>query len=506
MRRRFQFLTRRPIRLVPITFAIFIAVVTALLMLPVAKQGAGRTGFLDSLFTATSAITVTGLSTLDVPSHWSGFGQVVLLFAIQVGGIGIMTSTAFLGLLVSNKLGLRGKLMTQAELNPTLNLGDLRLIILKTFAIAAVVELVVAAMLAARFYFGYGFSGVASLWQGLFHAVSSFNNAGISLFHDSFTRFRTDWLIIGPSMAAAVIGSLGMPVLFELTRRGWGRRRWSLHTKMTLAGTTILFVGGWIVFLAFEWSNPGTFGPLAWYDKLLPSLFQSTALRTSGLHSIDVGALHEQSLLVSVALMFIGGGAAGTAGGIKVTTFFVLLWVIWAEVRAEPDVSAFRRRISPPVMRQALTVALVYLAFSAVAVVIMQMLEPRLLLEPIMFEVTSAAATVGQSTGITPVLSDPSLFLLIFLMFGGRIGPVLLATSLAMRARQRLYRYPEGRPLVGLSTPARRRTAATSEDGHSLTVVQFVAQKGLPRCPVKPGNAPAVSRSGCSSCCRSLPR
>ncbi|WP_026924879.1 TrkH family potassium uptake protein [Glycomyces arizonensis] len=446
---RFQKFTRHPIRLVPFAFAVFIAVVTVLLMLPIARQGAGRANFTEALFTATSAITVTGLSTVDIPSYWTGFGQVVLLFAMQVGGIGIMTSTAFLGLLVSNKLGLRSKLVTQAELNPTLNLGDLRSIILKTFAIAAVVEAAVSLMLAARFYFGYGFGGASALWQGLFHGVSSFNNAGISLFSDSLMGFRTDWLICGPSMAAAIIGSLGMPVLFELTRRGWGRRKWSLHTKMTLTGTAILFVGGWIVFLVFEWSNPGTIGPLAWYDKLLPALFHSTALRTSGLNSIDVGALHEQSLMVSVVLMFIGGGAAGTAGGIKVTTFFVLLWVIWAEVRAEPDVTAFRKRLSPQVVRQALTVALVYVAFNAAAVVLMEIFEPQLLLEEIMYEVTSAAGTVGQSTGVTPLLSEPSLYLLILLMYGGRIGPVLLATSLAMRTRQRLYRYPEGRPLVG---------------------------------------------------------
>src|SRR5690606_25380057 len=180
MRRRFQSFTRRPIRLVPVTFAVFIAVVTVLRMLPVAKQGTGRTGFLDARFTATSAITVTGLSTLDIPSHWSGFGQLVLLAAIQDSGSGIMTSTARLGLLGSNQRGLRGKLMTQAELIPPLNLGDLRLISLKTFALAVVVDLAVTVMLAARFSFGYGFRGAASLWRGLFHAVSSFNNGGIS--------------------------------------------------------------------------------------------------------------------------------------------------------------------------------------------------------------------------------------------------------------------------------------------------------------------------------------
>ncbi len=449
MNRLFLHLTRYPVRLVPVVFAVCIAVVTALLMLPAAHRAGERTEFVDALFTATSAVTVTGLGTLDTAAHWSRFGHIVILLAMQIGGLGIMTSAAFLGLLVSRKLGLRSKLLTQAELNPTLNLGDLRSIILKTFAIAAVIEFAVAAVLAARFYFGYDFGLTSALWQGLFHGVSSFNNAGFSLFSGSLTVYATDWAICGPFIAAAVIGSLGMPVIFELARRGRGRRKWSLHTKMTLTGTTILFVAGWIVFLAFEWSNTGTIGQYAWYDRPLPALFQSTMLRTTGFNSIDVGSLNEHSLLASVGLMFIGGGAASTAGGIKVTTFFVLLWVIWAEIRSEPDVSAFRTRLTSQVVRQALTIALVYLTFNSAAVLLMQMFESSLSLEPIMFEVTSAAGTVGQSTGITPSLSDPSLYLLIFLMYGGRIGPVLLATSLAMRARPRLYRYPEGRPLVG---------------------------------------------------------
>ncbi|THV42388.1 TrkH family potassium uptake protein [Glycomyces buryatensis] len=449
MSKLFARIARHPIRLVPITFVVVILAAGGLLMLPVAQADPGSTHWVDAFFTSTSAITVTGLVTLDTPVHWTMFGEGVIMVAMQVGGLGIMTSAAFLGLLVSKKLGLRSRLIAQAELHTSVSLGDLRGVILRAFVVAGLVELTVAVILTLRFHFHYGMPTGEAMWQGLFHGVSSFNNGGFSLFSDSLMGFVNDPWVIGPVAAASIIGSLGMPVIFELTRRGWGRRKWTLHTKMTLAGTSILFAGGMVVFLAFEWSNPATLGPMGWHEKLWPAFFQSAMLRTTGFNSIDVGAMQEHSLLTSIVLMFIGGGSASTSGGIKVTTFFVLLWVIWSEVRGEPDASAFRTRLSVAVIRQSLTIALIYVAANAAAIVTMQMFEPQFALHEIMFEVTSALATVGQSTGITADLSTPSRLLIVFLMFVGRIGPVLLATSLAMRTRQRLYRYPEGRPLVG---------------------------------------------------------
>ncbi|WP_199042752.1 TrkH family potassium uptake protein [Glycomyces salinus] len=440
---------RHPIRIVPVGFAAAILTVAGLLMLPIAQTAPGSTGWLDALFTGTSAITVTGLITLDTPAHWSTFGEGVIMAAMQVGGLGIMTSAAFLGLLVSKRLGLRTRLMAQAELHPTVELGELRGVILRAFAIAGIVEFLVSIALSLRFHFGYGMGRFEAFWQGLFHGVSAFNNGGFSLFSDSLMGFAHDPWIIAPVSAAAILGGLGMPVIFEVTRRGWGRRKWTLHSKMTLTGTGILFLGGWFVFLAFEWSNPGTLGPMGWHEKLLPSFFQSAMLRTTGFNSIDVGQMQEHSLLVSIVLMFIGGGAASTAGGIKVTTFFVLLWVIWSEVRGEPDASAFRTRLSGAVIRQSLTIALVYVALNAAAVMTLTALQPEFSLHQTLFEVTSALATVGQSTGITADLNSVSKTLVTVLMFVGRIGPVLLATALAVRNRTRLYRYPEGRPLVG---------------------------------------------------------
>jgi trk system potassium uptake protein len=437
-----------PVRIVPVAFAAVILAAAGLLLLPAAQSTEGGTRFVDAMFTATSAIAVTGLVTVDTPTHWSGFGEAVILVCMQLGGLGIMTTAAFLGMLVSRKLRLRSKLMTQAELHPSISLGDMRSVLRFAVIYTFAVEIAAAMVLALRFHFAYGFGAGESVWHGVFHSVAAFNNAGFALFSDSIMGFATDPWISVPLILGTILGGLGIPVVFELTRRR-RLRRWSLHTQMTLSGTAVLLFGGWLVLLALEWSNPATFGQFAWHDRFLPAFFQSAVLRTSGFNSIDVGQLGDDSLLVSMVLMFIGGGSASTAGGIKVTTFFLLMWVIWAEIRGERDASAFRRSLPTPVVREALTVALVYLALNVAAVMLMQRFEQDITLAPIMFEVVSAAATVGQSTGITYDLGDPSKWLLTVVMFGGRIGPVLFATSLAMATRKRLYRFPETRPLVG---------------------------------------------------------
>jgi potassium uptake TrkH family protein len=438
---------QHPVRLIPIGFIAAIFAGAGLLMLPVSQAEPGNTRFVDAVFTSASAIAVTGLITVDTPVHWSPFGQAVILVCIQVGGLGIMTSGVLLGLLVSRKLGLRTRLMARAEHSSALNLGDVRAVIVRTMVFTMVVEIVVAVLLAIRF--AANGHGAYSLWLGVFHSVSAFNNAGFALFSDSIMSYATDPGISLPICVGAILGGLGMPIVFELTRRGWGRRKWSVHTKMTLTGSAILLFGGTAAFLFFEWSNPATFGQWAWHDRFLPAFFQSAVARTSGFNSINIGALTEDSLFATIVLMFIGGGSASTAGGIKVTTFFVLLWVIWAEVRGEPDVNAFRHRINHAVVREALSVALVYVACNVLVVFLLQRFEPGTDLMPLMFEAASALATVGQSTGITFDLTDPSKWLLTAAMYTGRIGPVLFAASLALRTRRRLYRYPEGRPLVG---------------------------------------------------------
>lgn len=438
---------QHPARLVPLAFLLAILLGTCLLMLPVSRAGPGTTPFLTALFTSTSAVCVTGLIVEDTPAYWSGFGQGVILVLFQIGGFGIMTGATLLGLLVSRRLRLSNRVLAQAETR-SIALGDvaglLRLILLVTVS----VEAVVAVILTMRLHYAYQEPWPSAIWNGLFHAISAFNNAGFSTYSDNVMRFVADPVVIVAITAAVMLGGLGFPVLYELRRTPRQPARWSVHTKITLLGTAVLFIGGWAAVLGFEGSNPATLGPLDLTGKLLGSMFHSAMTRTAGFNSVDIGKMQTETLAVSYALMLIGGGSAGTAGGIKVTTFLLLGFVVLAEVRGEPDTTAFRRRISSEVQRQALSIVLLAVGVVAVATLVLLSLTD-LDLRDVMFEVISAFATVGLSTGITASLPPSGQVVLILLMFCGRVGTVTVGTAFALRHRQRPYRYPEERPIVG---------------------------------------------------------
>jgi len=438
---------QHPARLVPLAFLLAVLAGTGLLMLPVSRAGEGAAPFLTALFTATAAVCVTGLIVVDTPTYWSGFGQVVILVLFQVGGLGIMTGATLLGLLVTRRLRLGARLVAQAETR-SLEIGDVGAVLRWVLLVTVVVELAIAATLALRLRYGHGEPWGDAAWNGLFHAVSAFTNAGFSTYSDGLMGFATDPLVLGPIMAAVVVGAIGFPVLQDLRRAPRRPGRWSLHTKITLLGTGLLLPGGLLAVLAYEWGNPGTLGPLDPAGKVLGAAFHSVMTRSGGLNSVDLGKMRPETLTVSYVLMMIGGGSAGTAGGIKVTTFLVLGFVVWAEIRGEPDVCAFGRRISREVQRQALTVVLLAVGLVAVATLLLLSVSD-FALEQVLFETVSAFATVGLSTGITASLPPSGQFILVVLMFVGRVGTVTVATGMALRSRQRPYRYPEERPIVG---------------------------------------------------------
>lgn len=416
-------------------------------MLPLSRAGDGSAPLLTALFTSTSAVCVTGLAVVDTPVYWSMFGQVVILGLFHIGGFGIMTGATLLGLLVMRRLGLGTRLVAQAETR-SLGLGDVVAVLKLILRVTLGVEVLVAAMLALRLHYGYDESWGTALWNGVFQSVSAFNNAGFSTYSDSLMGFVSDPLIIVPIMFAIIIGGLGFPVLFELRRTPNRWARWSIHTKITLLGSSILIIGGTLGILLYEYSNPATLGPLDTGGKLLGALFHSVTARTAGFNSVDVGSMQTETLAVNYVLMFIGGGSAGTAGGIKVTTFFLLGFVVWTEVRGSQDTTAFRRRISAETQRQALTVVLLGVSVLSVATLLMLSVTD-LPLEAVMFETISAFATVGLSTGITAGLPPMGQWILIALMFVGRVGTVTVATALALRSKRPAYRYPEERPIVG---------------------------------------------------------
>lgn len=431
----------------PSAFLIVIAVGTVLLMLPAARAGPGGAPFLTALFTSTSAVCVTGLITVDTPVYWSAFGQGVILLLFQIGGFGIMSGATLLGVLAGRRLRLSARLIAHAE-RGTLDLSDvlgvLRLILIVTIG----VELLVTAWLTLVLYYGHGESLGRALWNGLFQAVSAFNNAGFSTYSNSLMGFQADALILVPIMIAILAGALGFPVLHELRREARNPSTWSLHTKVTLLGTAILLGCGFVAMLVCEWSNPATFGPMGFGEKLLNGAFHSVTPRTAGFNTVDVGAFNLETLAINYVLMFIGGGSAGTAGGIKVTTFFLLGLVVWSEIRGKRDVTIFRRRIGTHVERQALTIVLLAMGLIGIGTLIILGVT-ELPFSHVLFETISAFATVGLSTGITASLPPIAQVVIIVLMFIGRVGTITVATALALGTGPRPYRYPEERPIVG---------------------------------------------------------
>ncbi|MQA26252.1 MAG: TrkH family potassium uptake protein, partial [Micromonosporaceae bacterium] len=335
----------------------------------------------------------------------------------------------------------------QAE-TKTLALGEVRSVLWRIALTVAVFELVTAAALSARFWLGHGMDAGSAVWHGVFHSVSAFNNAGFSVNTDNLMAYVSDPWVNVPVTLAVIFGGLGFPVLLELRRRLTEPRRWSTHTTITVWGTAALLLLGMLALLAMEWGNPNTLGPLGSSDKVMASFFQSMTARTAGFNTIDTGALQPGTLAVLDGLMFIGGGSAGTAGGIKVTTFFLLGFVIWAELLGEPDVNVHTRRLGPGPQRQALSVALLGVACVALGTLALLVLTDHSL-DQVLFEAVSAFATVGLSTGITASLDEAAQLVLITLMFVGRVGPMTVGAALALRSRRRLYRLPEGRPIVG---------------------------------------------------------
>jgi len=314
--------------------------------------------------------------------------------------------------------------------------------------VTLVMELAVMLLLTLRLHLSYGLGWGEAAWSGLFHAVSAFNNAGFSIHGFGLVRYATDEFILLPIMCAIVIGGIGFPVLNDLRRRWSDPRHWSLHTKLTLSGTAVLLVGGFMAVLLFEWSNPGTLGPMAWADKVLSAAFVSVSARTAGFNALDIGALTHESWALHYFLMFIGGGSAGTAGGVKVGTVAILALLVIAEIRGRADTEAFGRRVGSSAQRQAITVLVLGSAMVVLGTLFI-LRDTDIPTDQVIFEVISAFGTVGLSTGITADLPEASQLMLTLLMYVGRVGTITLAASLALGEHRMPYRYPEEHPIVG---------------------------------------------------------
>lgn len=438
---------QNPTQVIATGFGAAVLLGTCLMALPIATESGESAGWVAALFTATSAVCLTGLVLVDTGQHWSMFGELMIALLMQIGGLGIMTLATLFTVLVSGRIGLRARLFAAAE-TKALSAGDVRRVVRNVALFSLAGEALTAALLTGRFMLGYGEPFGRALYYGVFHGVSAFNNAGFVLWKDNLVRFVSDpWICLTVALAA-IVGGLGFPVWFELLRSWRHPRRWSLLTRLTLWVTVTLLVLGTLVLTVTEWANPRTLGPLDDASKLLAGFFAAVQPRSAGFNTIDVGQMYPSSWLVTDMLMFIGGGSASTAGGVKVTTVGLLVFIIWAELRGENQVNIGHRRLPEGAQRQAFALVILMAGLIAMSTYVVLVLTPHTL-DRVLFEVVSAAATVGLSTGITADVTPAGHVLLALLMFVGRIGPLTLGSALALKDRARRYELPEERVIVG---------------------------------------------------------
>lgn len=436
-----------PLRLLPLTFFALIVIGTMLLLLPLARAGETSSGFMPAFFTSASAVTVTGLSTVDTATYWSPAGQGIMLVLVELGGLGIIALATVLGLFIGGRLGLRTRLVAQADMH-VVSLGEVRPLFRRVAVTMLSFQTATALLLTIRYRSAYFDDLPTALWHGVFDAVMAFNNAGFSLNSDSIGRYGGDGLIIIPISFAVFVGAIGFPVLAELFK-GWRTpARWTIHTRLTVWGSVGFLLVGAIVFLALEWGNGATLGPMSLGDKLVTGIEAGIMPRSGGLNSFDWGAVRPETLNIGVVLMFIGGGSASTAGGIKITTFLLLAYVILAELRGDREVTIGTRSISSSTIRQAVSIALLaVMLVSTTTLLVMLMTDFEF--DEVLFECTSAFATVGLSTGITPDLPADAQVVLIVLMFVGRVGTIAAASAFVLRAHAPRFHLPEEQPIIG---------------------------------------------------------
>ena len=439
-----------PAQVLVLSFTALIVSGTILLRLPVSAAHDPLT-VLDALFTATSAVCVTGLIVVDTPNDLSVFGQLVVLTLIQLGGLGYMAITTVVGLALGRQLNLHERLTLQEALNVQTMEGLARFV-LTVLKLTVAFELTGAVILTARWASEHGVGRAA--YYGVFHAVSAFNNAGFALFSDSLMRFRADWIVNLVVTTLVICGGLGFVVLTEIGRlRRY--RRFSTHTRLVITLTTALIVAATALIWFIERNNPRTLEPLGLGEGILAAYFQAVTPRTAGFNTLDIGAMLPATLFLMILLMFVGAAPGGTAGGVKISTFSITVAVIWAMVRGTSEPTLLRRRIAPPLVARAFSICLIgFLALNLVAGLLL-VTEGRQLL-PTLFETTSAFGTVGLSMGESgaPVslaghFSGVGKALVVGMMFMGRIGPLTLAVAVARSREVARVRHAEGKFLIG---------------------------------------------------------
>lgn len=442
-----------PSQILASSFVALILVGTLFLALPFSASNGVSIGLVDAFFTSVSSVCVTGLIVKDTPLDFSLFGQIVIMLLVQIGGLGYMTSATVIYLLVGKRIGLAERLIMRESLN-VLSMEGLVRFTKGVLFITLVIEGIAALLLAFRF--SRDFSYLKALYLGIFHSITSFNNAGFSLFSDNLIGYRGDFAVNVIIMTNIILGGIGFIIFSDLYR--YSKREiqnLSLHTKITLTATVLLIFIGAILLFTFENSgSAATMQGLSLTDRILVSLFHSVSARTAGFNTVNVADMANDSLFLLIVLMVIGASPGSTGGGIKTTTFAIMMVALWTSVRGRQDTTVFRRRIPIELVAKAFLLTTMVTIIIITSTTLLLLTENRSFIQTL-FEVASAFGTVGLSTGDGGILSLSGMFsttgkiIISLTMYAGRLGPLLLSIMIVKGAYPQRYRYPEGRILIG---------------------------------------------------------
>ncbi|BCB05653.1 TrkH family potassium uptake protein [Bacillus sp. KH172YL63] len=431
-----------PPQLLVVTFLFFILLGMGLLKLPFATTE--TITWLDALFTTTSAMTVTGLAVVDTGGAFTTLGEVVVLCLIQIGGLGIMSFAVLIFMMLGRKIGFKERLLLQQALNQT-SVGGVIKLVKYLFIFSFLVEGIAVMMLATEWVPAFGWKH--GLYVSVFHSISAFNNAGFSLWSDSLIGYVGSPVINLTISFLFIVGGIGFTVLVDLWKSK-SIRKLSLHTKIMVLGTFIINVAAFLMIFVLEYNNPNTLAQLPLPDKLFASYFQAVTPRTAGFNSLDYGGMERSTLLLTILLMFIGAGSASTGGGIKLTTFVVISLSVFAFLRDKKEIRIFRRTIGQTHIFKALAISMISVLLVFTALFFLEMTESDATFMSLVFEVVSAFGTVGLSMGITASLSTVGKWIIIVVMFTGKLGPLTLAFSLSRPDKEKI-RYPKEDILTG---------------------------------------------------------
>ncbi|MTI61188.1 MAG: Trk family potassium uptake protein [Firmicutes bacterium] len=433
-----------PAQLLVLGYLAVIITGTILLMIPAATTQSGGLDIISALFTATSATCVTGLIVVNTSTAFTVFGQLVIMILIQIGGLGLMTMSTMVAFIIGKKISLKERLLIQEDLNQ-FKISGLVALVRYVLIVTFVIEGIGALILFLRLLKDYSFW--KAFYYAIFHAISAFNNAGFDLFGNSLEGFTGDIFINLAVIFLIILGGLGFAVLAELYNKR-DIKKTSLQTKIVITISLILIIVGFISFLALEYNNELTMGNLSFGEKTLSALFLSVTPRTAGFNTIPTGSLKSSTLFLVIVLMFIGASPGSTGGGIKTTTFGVLLITVWSMITGKRDIEIFKRQLENEIIFKALSITILSLMLVVLVTMILTVSEGMDFL-PVFFETVSAFGTVGLSTGITSALSSFGRLMITITMFAGRVGPLTLALAFAERKRSGVYHYPKEKIMVG---------------------------------------------------------